>query len=252
YYAQRLRLQNKPREALRFYQLVGTQDKNSASAQYFQLGALQDLLDQKLDAAERSRLTGDVLKLAEQARQAYANATDEIGRARTAVATITEAKVMNTELKKPQQTLALLNGFDAAVKGLPDEKILITDALLTRVNAYMSLGQLKQATDSLVALLNQTGGLQGAEYVRELLQRLDNDFDKAEANADQSRMRDIARSEADLSGFLVQWAKNNAKKEIRDFTYSYMVFDARTKRLAGTLETDPNQRQALLRQALAA
>jgi len=252
YYAQRLRLQNKPREALRFFQMVTPQDKNYASAQYFQLGALQDLLDQKLDPAERSRLTSDVVKLAEQARQAYAGATDEIGRARAAVATITEAKVMNTELKKPQQTLALLNGFDAAVKGLPDEKILITDALLTRVNAYMSLGQLKQSTDSLVALLNQTGGLQGAEYVRELLQRLDNDFDKAEASGDQSRMRDIARSEADLSGFLVQWAKSNPKKEIRDFTYSYMVFDARTKRLAGTLETDPNQRQALLHQALAA
>ena len=252
YYAQRLRLQNKPREALRYFQMVGPQDKNYASAQYFQLGALQDLLDQKLDPAERSRLTTDVVKLAEQARQAYAGTRDEIGRARAAVATITEAKVTNTELKKPQQTLALLNGFDAAVKGLPDEKILITDALLTRVNAYMSLGQLKQATDSLVALLNQTGGLQGAEFVRELLQRLDNDFDKAEASGDQTRMREIARSEADLSGFLVQWSKNNPKKEIRDFTYSYMVFDARTKRIAGTLETDPNQRQALLQQALAA
>ena len=65
-------------------------------------------------------------------------------------------------------------------------------------------------------------------------------------------MEDIAKSEADLSGFLVEWAKNSPNAEIKKFTYQYMVFDARTKRLAGTLAQDADEKKKLLDQAMGA
>jgi hypothetical protein len=136
------------------------------------------------------------------------------------------------------------------VAGLPREKLLAGDAALTRVNAYIAMGQLKSATDSLVDLLNTTGGAQGADYVRGLLDRLDASLDKAQAANDITASRDIAKSESDLSGFLVEWARKSPIPEIKSYTYRYMVFDARSKRLAGTLNPDPAEHTKLLNVAL--
>ena len=83
-----------------------------------------------------------------------------------------------------------------------------------------------------------------------MLDKLDKDLNKAEAVHDTVGMAEIAQSEADLSGYLVDWAKNNPNAEIKSSAYRYMVFDARTKRLAGTLSTDPAKRQALLVKAM--
>ena len=253
YYAQRLRLEGKPQDAVKFFRMVANNDRNYASAQYYLMQAEQDLLDNpKLPDSSRAVLAGDVVRQAQQVRQLYGNSNDPAARERAAIATLAEAKVAGAQQKRPEQTLQLLNGFEQAVQGTPDEKVLVGDALLTRVNAYMSSGQLKQATDALVALLNHSGGAQGAEYVRGLLERLDKDLDRAEAANNVKAMQDISRSEANLSGFLVNWARNNQNAEIRKFTYQYMVFDARTKRLAGTLAQDPQERTKLLNEAMEA
>src|SRR5205807_1917436 len=159
-------------------------------------------------------------------------------------------KAVGSDQKKPQQAIQILNGFEQSIQGTPDEKILAGDALLTRVNAYVAAGQLTEATTSLVSLLNQSGGAQGAEFVRGLLDRLDKELAQAEAAGNTKAMSDIAKSEAALSGFLVDWAKNNSNAEIKKFTYQYMVFDARTKRLAGTLAQEPGEKQKLLDQAM--
>jgi len=250
-YGQRLRLQNKPQDAIKCLQLVPKQDKNYASAQYAILQALQDLLaTPRLDASQRTALANELVKQSQQVRKVYGDSEDTVARERAAIATLTEAKAVGADLHRPQKTLAVLEGFDKSVAGTPDEKILVGDALLTRVNAHMAMGDLKSATDTLVTLLNSTGGAQGADYVRGLLDRLDEDLDKAQAAHDTKAMRDIARSEADLSGFLVDWAKNNSTPEIRNFTYRYMVFDARTKRLVGELTEDAQERRKLLQVAM--
>lgn len=252
-YAQRLRLQNKPQDAIKYYRMVGKQDKNYAAAQYALMQAMQDLLSTgKLPDAQRLAAAQDLVKQAAEVRAAYAGADDAASKERAAIATLAEAKAVGADLKKPQQTLDVLEGFEKSVAGTPDEKLLAGDAMLTRVNAYMAMGQLKRATDTLVALLNSSAGAQGAEYVRGLLDRLDQDLEKAQAAHDTKAMRDVARSEADLSGFLVEWARENPAPEIRNFTYRYMVFDARTKRLAGSLEEDQGARKVLLSDAMTA
>ena len=202
--------------------------------------AMQDMLSGgKLAEPLRKTTAEDLVKQAAAVREMYAKADDMPSRERAAIATLTEAKTVGVDLKNPKQTLEVLNGFEKTVAGTPDEKMLVGDAMLTRVNAHMAMGDLKAATQALVDLLNTTGGEQGADYVRGLLDRLDKDLDKAQAAHDTKTMREVAKSEATLSGFLVDWAKNNPNPEIKNFTYQYMVFDARTKRLAGSLEEDP-------------
>ncbi|HXE54909.1 MAG TPA: hypothetical protein VN541_17945, partial [Tepidisphaeraceae bacterium] len=249
-YAQRLRLENKPEQAIKYFRMVPAGDKSYSSAQFYLMISLQDMLaNPKLPAPQRAVFGNELIQQAAAVRKAYAGQTDVASRERAAIATLTGAKSAGADLHKPQETLKLLEGFEESVAGTPDEKALVGDALLTRVNAYMAMNKLKDATGTLLALLNSTGGSQGADYVRGLLDRLDRDLDKAQAAHDVKAARDIARNEADLSGFLVEWARNNSVPEIKKYTYRYMVFDARTKRLAGTLETDPAERKKLLEDA---
>lgn len=251
FYGQRLRLQSKPQEAIKYFQMVPKDDRNYAGAQYYTMQATQDLLDNpRLTETQRAVLAADLVRQAEAVRQQYQSAQDPAVKERAAIATLAQAKAIGADQKKPQQAIQLLDGFEQLIAGSPNEKILAGDALLTRVNAYVAMGQLKQATDALVALLNQTGGAQGAEFVRGLLDRLDKELERAEAASNTKAMGDIARSEADLSGFLVEWAKNSPNAEIKKFTYQYMVFDARTKRLAGSLAQDGDEKKKLLEQAM--
>jgi hypothetical protein len=252
-YGSRLAAESKPQEALKYLHLVPKSDSAYNSAQYAMLKANQDLLNTpKLPEEDRQRLANDLVHQAENVRQTYSGQADPTARQRVAIATLIEAETLGADLKKPAETLRLLTGFEDTVKGTSDEKPLVTSAMLDRVNANVALNQLQAATTMLVALLNQTGGAQGATFVRGLLDRLDTDLGKAQAAHDTKAMGDIAKSEAALSGFLVDWARNNTNPEIKKFTYQYMVFDARTQRLAGTLATDPTEKTALLNKAMAA
>lgn len=251
YYGQRLAAERKPAEALKYFRQVLKSDRNYNSAQYLMLKATQDLINTpKLPPEQRTVLANDLVHQAESVRQTYGSQNDPVARERVAIATLIEAETLGGDLKKPAEALRLLTGFEDVAKGAPDEKAMVTGALLDRVNAQMALNQLHDATATLVELLNRSGGAQGATIVRGLLDRLDQDLAKAEAARDTKTMAEIARSEAELSGFLVDWARNNPVPEIKKYTYQYMVFDARTQRLAGALATDPAEKTKLLQKAM--
>ncbi|HEY2587289.1 MAG TPA: hypothetical protein VGI81_16200, partial [Tepidisphaeraceae bacterium] len=251
FYGQRLATERKPQEALKYFRQVPKSDRNYNSAQYLMLKATQDLINTpKLPPEQRTVLANDLVHQAESVRQTYGSQNDPVAKERVAIATLIEAETLGGDLKKPAEALRLLTGFEDLAKDTPDEKAMVTGALLDRVNAQIALNQLHDATTTLVALLNRSGGAQGATIVRGLLDRLDQDLAKAEAARDTKTMGEIARSEAELSGFLVEWARNNPNAEIKRYTYQYMVFDARTQRLAGTLATDPAEEAKLLQKAM--
>lgn len=251
FYGQRLAAERKPQEALKYFRQVARSDRNYNSAQYLMLKATQDLINTpKLPPEQRTVLANDLVHQAESVRQTYGSQNDPIAKERVAIATLIEAETLGGDLKKPAEALRLLAGFEDLARGTPDERAMVTGALLDRVNAQIALNQLHDATTTLVALLNRSGGAQGANIVHGLLDRLDQDLAKAEAAQDTKTMGEIARSEAELSGFLVEWARNNPNPEIKKFTYQYMVFDARTQRLAGTLATDPAEKAKLLQKAM--
>ena len=114
----------------------------------------------------------------------------------------------------------------------------------------MASGKLKEATGTLVKLLEQTKGDEGIKLVHDLLEQLDKQYSKAEAANDRLAMRNVAVNEAQLTGFLADWAKQNPDPKLHKFAYSYAVYDAKTKRVAGTLEDDPGQREKNLKAAL--
>src|SRR3982751_4683280 len=81
-----------------------------------------------------------------------------------------------------------------------------------------------------------------------LLSRLNDEFDKAQVAGDEQAMARLAQSRASLSGSLVQWARNNKNPDVRKRLFSYSLYDADSKRLAGMLAKDEKQ----LREALEA
>jgi hypothetical protein len=158
--------------------------------------------------------------------------------------TLVAADAARRDQNDPKKTLQLLSNFEQIAQGLPNEKELIGNVLYTRVQAYMQLGDSNAATQTLVALLKTKPGGEGAEIVWNLLQKLNAELDHARAAGDRQRMLVLARNRAQLSGFLVDWAKNNPDPNIKKFTYRYAVFDAATKHLAADLETDPAANKA--------
>ena len=160
------------------------------------------------------------------------------------------ADLANREDKNPNLSLQLLQGFEDSVRGLPGETELLGDALFLRVDSYMDLKQNANATAALVELLKGQSANKGADITRNLLLRLDADLDAARAAGDVEQMRLLARSRAQLSRYLVEWAETNKDANIKRFTYQYRVFDAATQLQAAELEDDPARRKAVLEEAL--
>jgi hypothetical protein len=253
-YAARLQRLGKYADAARYFEMVPNTDPRALEAKFFRMLALKQQLDEHGGTAgERADLLGlsqDVASAAKTALQA--NSNDEQRRTLRLIAartTLITADLVRSS--DPQQMLALLNDFDTSVDGLPGAADLLAQAMTLRVNAYMSIGDDAAATRTLVALLEKTGGAEGADIVFNLLTRLNADLDRARAANDIARVRAIAQNRAALSGFLVNWAKNHTDPRVRKYAYRYALFDAETHHIAADLEPDPVKRRALHEQALA-
>jgi hypothetical protein len=222
--------------------------------------ALQQRMDEeKLAPAEHQQLAAELTRLMEEVRQrltaALNAATDDAEktqyRSMLVRTTLLGADAARREQNDPRRTLELLGDFENVARGLPNEKDLLGNVLYTRVQAYMALGDTNAATAALVSLLKNTPGGEGAGIVYRLLQKLNKELDQARIAGNRAEMLKLARNRAQLSGFLVDWAKNNADPNIKKFTYRYMVFDAATKQQAAELEDDPAARKTGLDAALA-
>lgn len=243
------------KQAVKIYQQVPAEDPRLMRARFFQMVALNQMLDDqrgKPADAERGRIVKEIQRLADEINRLTAkDPTRPENRSLRVKTALLAAKVANREQNDPTRALALLKEFEDSVGGMPDELDLLGEALFIRVDSYMDLGQNTKATDALVELLKTREGGQGAQIIFGLLQKLDQDLDAARRQDDRRRMRVLARSRATLSGYLVQWAAANPDERIRRYTYRYRVFDADTKLLAAQLEEDPAGRNKGLHEALA-
>ena len=264
-YAERLRANRKFREAADQYGRVPENDPRHVTAKYLQMVSLYSLLQQStrteagapqwvVQGDDRAKLAAEVLRIADQAKKlaadALARAKDDTDRARqqlkVAGATLTTAEVAAGETNDPQKVLKALEQFEAEVAGMPGARDMLNRAIFLRVKSLMGAGKYDDATRALVGLLEKSGGQEGQEIVFDLLSRLNDDFAEAEAAGDQKAMQQLAQNRARLSGFLVNWAKNNKNPDINKRVYSYSVYDAESKLLAGTLAKDQGQVKAAL------
>jgi len=242
-YAKRLRLLNQPVEALPYFRMVSKDDSNYLSAQYFLMLTLKDVLDTKLSDAGRVKTLSELQSTCDNVKQLGSASSDPKDRFRGAHATLIAAEMSVEEptSKNPKRALQLLDGFETQVKGIPGEKDLLAEALFVRVNAYMDVGQLDQATGALVGLLDKAPD-SASRLVRQMLEKLDAQYARADIAHDENEMREVATNEAKLTGFLADWATKSSDPAIHQIAYQYRVYDANTKRKAGTLEQDPQTR----------
>ena len=257
-YARRLQLQNKPDQALAYFELVPNDDKRALAAHFFQTVALQQKLDaMKADDSQRPALVTKIQGLAEQVNasigQAVRGATSDEERnsyrSMLARTTLLAAEMARTEQNDPKRALKLLDGFERKIDGLPDANRRTTDALLVRVQALMAVNDYTAATNQLVQLLDREPA-RGGRIVYDLLQKLNEALDKAQAAGNEALVRTIANNRAKLTGFLVSWARENANPAVKNLAYGYAVFDAEVQRFAAVHEPDASARQAGLTRAL--
>jgi len=257
-YARRLQLQNKPAEAMRYFEMVPADDKRALAAHFFLTIALQQQLDSmKPNDPARPQLVQQVQSLANDVNsrmsQALSSASSEDEKAsyRSMLSRtlLLAAEMARTEQKDPKRALEMLANFEQQIQGLPDANRRMTDALLVRVQALMSLSQYDAATKELVQLLDREP-TRGGRIVYDLLSRLNEQLDAAQAAGNDEQVRAIARNRAQLTGFLVNWAKENANPSVKKLAYGYAVFDAEVQRFAAVNEPDAAARQEHLRKAL--
>jgi hypothetical protein len=258
-HARRLQLNGSAAEAMKYFRLVPSGDPRLLDARFFEVVARKQQLDDLPAGVDRAPLLGEIQRLADEVSRAAADAVNQPGiddkrrgnyRLMIARTALLAADLARREQKNPERAIALLKNFESSVEGAPNAPALAADAMLIRVQSYMAAGRYSDATQELVQLLNKTEGGQGAQIVYNLLEKLNTDFERAQAAGDADQMRVLAKNRAQLSGFLVDWAANNKDANIQRFTYRYKVFDADTQRLAAVLENDPAARKAGLAKAL--
>jgi hypothetical protein len=256
-YAKRLVIQNKPVEAIKYFQLVPADDKRILFAHYYQTIALKAELDTlKSDDPQQSDLLVQIQDLADEVRKGAQAALTTLPedqrspyRSMLAGTSLLAAELARADQKQPQRALELLADFETQAKGLPDESQRLTDMLLIRVQAYMALNQTDKATGELVNLLNRNPA-EGGGLVYGLLTSLNNQLSRAEATGNGEQIRDIARNRAKLTGFLVQMAQASKEPAINKLAYGYAVFDAEVQRYAAMQEPDEAAKKAGLEKAL--
>ncbi len=258
-YARRLQLDGKFADAVDYFRKVPADDKRYAQARFYQMVALGQRLDEeKLSPDERKPIVGEVSDMVDDVSTRISaginSAKDDnernMYRSMLVRTLLLAGDIARREQNDPKRTITLLQNFESLAAGLPGEKDLLGNALYTRVQAYMSLGDSNAATQTLVTLLKTRPGGEGATIVYKLLQKLNDELEHARQSGDLIRTRQLAQNRAQLSGFLVDWARNNPDPNIKKFTYRYSVFDAATKQLAADLEPDPAAQKSQWQAAL--
>lgn len=258
-WARRLQSLGRYKEAAEYFQKVPADDSRKLAARFYEMVALQQRLDyEQMEPAAQKQIVNQIQQLAEQVqseaekRLAAANNDQDKLRYRSLLVrtTLLSADIARREQDNPQRTLDLLSNFEQQAQGLPNEQELLSSVLFSRVQAHMALGQNSDATATLVQLLKTKSGGEGAAIVYNLLEKLNDDLDRAREAGNIDEMRSLASNRAILSGFLVDWAKNNEDPNVNRYTYRYSVFDAATKQLAAELEQDPARKKEGLNHAL--
>jgi hypothetical protein len=264
-FANRLRAKGQLAEAVKNFGLVPANHKSYLEARFRRVVAQSDMIyavgpDKKplVSGAEKEKLVAETQAGGEEVSKlmtaAAAKAADPAEKQRL----LTRAVIivlMQAELEagkdKPDwnRVLKVLEGFENRTKGLDNEQPLNKKVMELRVASLMQLKQFDKAADVLIELLEKEPGGLAAGLVLGILQKLNEDYDRAIAQGNKEAARDILKDRANLSGFLVKWAANNADPNVKKNLYVYEVYDADTQRLYGQSLEDEAQRKPALQKA---
>ena len=253
-YARRLQANGKFDQAIEMFRKVPADDRNYAESQYYLMVATRQSLDKVKDGEPKhAALLTDLTKLIDSVNQSMANklAAEQNPKLKT----VEQMRLAQTQLlggdvalhdqKDAGRAVQMLSTFEETAKGLPNENDLLGEVLLIRVQGYVQLGKVSEATDQLVRLAKQNPNGAG-QIVFNLLKKLDEQVTEAEAAGHKDVVAGLERNRALLTPFLVTWAGNHPNPEIKKLTYTYSVFDADTQRRAADLTADLGKKQQLM------
>ena len=257
-YARRQQAAGHAEAAVAAFRQVPANDRNYGDSRYFLMVAVRQQVD-KLAAGDPKRpamlaelgglLDSVMATAAERLKNPPDPRTAAVDRTRLANGKLFAADLALREQKDAAKAAGVLNDFESAAGGLPNEADLLGEALLIRVQAYVQLGDTDKATGQLVTLAKQNP-LNAGQVVYNLLKKLDDQATAAEAAGRSDEVGRLERNRATLTPFLVEWAENHPDPRIKKLTYSYRVADADTQWRAAERTTDAAQKKALLDTAL--
>ena len=253
-YAALLQAEHKFKEAVQYFQLVPDSDKKYQQSRYLLLlASTQELGDATLSSDDRKQLVNSILTLASEIEKLPATATAPDLK-KTYLEWVTNADeiaadLTRRELKDPAKSLAMMDGFEAKIDGAPDADKAHIQALQLRINDYMDLGRIDDATKTLVDLLSANPA-EGQTLMFGVLKTVDHDMDLARAAGNTADLKKLAQDRAELSGFVVSWAGKSKDPKEQARLPQYQLYDADSKREAAELLDDPTARKARLTEAL--
>ena len=245
-WAFRLQQLDRPDDAAKWYAQVAKTDARYGASRYYLMVALSQSMDQLPAASpQRAAASKQIQSLADEVRaDAGPSPTDARKRQRLARTSLLAASIARTEQDDPRRALSLLHNFGPSIDGLADADELLGEAMFTRVQSNMQLGDTDAAVKELVQLLDRSAGARGAQVVFNMLSKLERDFGQAQANGDRQKMAQLQSNRSALTPYLVRWAEKNPNADVRKFTYSYRVYDAETQRMAATFLDEPTAQKA--------
>ena len=257
-YARRLQATGKFEKAIATFRMVPADDRNYAESQYYLMVAVRQQLDKTKEGDPKHAATlTELTKLIDTVNTTMSDKLKAevdpkkktVEQMRLAQTRLLGADVALHDQKDAKRAIQLLGDFEQTSKGLPDQNALLGEVLLIRVQAYVQLGNVSQATDQLVKLAQQNPNGAG-QIVFNLLQKLDEQVTAAETADKQETVAELERNRAMLTPFLVKWASTHPNPDIKKLTYTYSVFDADTQRRAAELTPEPAKKKQLLEASL--
>ncbi len=247
FYADYLRsVAGKPREAVVFYRKVPAGDKMEFSARFSELVAIsQELDDARLPPAERQKDIAEASALVDQIRQlAPSAAQNDSTKSRLAASTLLGASFA-IQAKQPAKALQLLANFDAEAAAIPRQSDqLLPRATFYRAQAYIADKKLDAATNEVIKLSAKSPDA-AKDLAMSLLDQLNKDFDREQADHQAAEMAETAGNEAKLTNFMVSFCENSKDQKIKDLTPDYQLYDAKMKLNAGSLASGADRRRKL-------
>ncbi len=251
--------QRKFAEAAETFRQIKKDDPNYNESRYWLLRALENqaaplpATDPQRNQllTDANKLIADVRKFLRDRTQSTDDAVRDRSRSQLAYVTLLGARIAGSVKNDPRETIDLLKAFEDEVKGLPDESQLMGDAMFMRVGAFMALDRVDDAVNSLLKLIDQTGGQRGGAIVRGMLERLEGEFDQARSAGDSTRMATLQKNRAALTPRLVEWASRQTGPDAQRQLYIYKRYNAETQRLAADFSPEPadatSRREAALK-----
>lgn len=195
-----------------------------------------------LGEAALGRLQSAMLQSEGAIREAY--------RERVARTRLILARLALLESRDPQAALSYVRTIEQDVAGLSEADEILSSALPLRFQATAMAGQIDQATQDLLTLLESSDARRGLGYISQFRETINAAMLDAERRGDSLARWQLMQTRAAVTPRLVEWIESKNDPEFQKYAYNFRRFDAETQYQAALMATDRADREARLRKAL--